>query len=175
MEINLFFGYFVPMKKKLLIRFLLFIGFGFSQAALAQLNCVQQTAGTESMHVETVQLLDADGASLRFEVLVADEGFERAAGFQHICPEVIENTLILFRYKSEIVGRFHMNNVHAPLDIGFFNKDGVLISHFLMETYSSNQKKLYSPEGTFQYALEARPGFFLDNNLLGPSTRLLLD
>ena len=55
-----------------------------------------------------------------------NEPDERAAGFQNISRSVIEKTLILFFFPSEINGLFHVRNVEVSLDIAFVKTDGAL-------------------------------------------------
>ena len=138
-------------------------------------SCVVATDGLASMHPETVRMKNDDGEEISLQVLVADDGFERASGFQHICPDVIEDTLILFRYPREVRGQFHMQNVHSPLDIAFMDGDGNVVSVLLMETYSGDHRPLYGPPGAFQYALEARPGFFQSFGISPQASNLLLN
>ena len=127
------------------------------------------------MHGESIRLQNDVGEVLTLDVLVADDAFERASGFQHICPQIIDQTLILFRYPQEVRGRFHMSNVHAPLDIAFIDGQGSVIAVLLMETYTENDRPLYGPDGRYQFALEARAGFFNTMGISPQSSRLLHD
>ncbi len=136
-------------------------------------DCVQSTRGIDSMHRERILLDDGAGTQLALDVLVADDGFERASGFQHVCPAVIDATLILFRYPAPASGQFHMQNVHAPLDIAFFDDRGQAIEMFLMATYRDDHRPLYGPGAPFLHALEAPAGFFAGHGLDAKSTRLL--
>ena len=151
------------------VQFLLSIGLP------AFANCSVVTEGIASMQLEPIRLANDQGEVLALDVLVADDTFERASGFQHVCPEVIDETLILFRYPGEVQGRFHMQNVHAPLDIAFFDGKGNVVSVQLMETYSDERRPLYGPSGSFQYALEARQGFFSAKGVSPRASKLLLD
>ena len=149
--------------------------FALTFSLQAGASCVAITDGIASMQEQTVHLINDHGKDIALDVLVADDGFERASGFQHVCPEVIEETLILFRYPAEVNGRFHMQNVHAPLDIAFFDGQGSVVAVLLMETYSDERRPLYGPDGPFQFALEARVGFFGANDVSADASRLRLD
>ena len=72
------------------------------------------------MHLATIVLTHENGQSIQMRTRVADEPNERAAGFQHICPQIIDLSAILFIYEQPTVANYHMNNVHDALDIGFF-------------------------------------------------------
>ncbi|MBX2867940.1 MAG: DUF192 domain-containing protein [Acidiferrobacterales bacterium] len=147
--------------------------FGVSVAQVFAADCVPATPGLKSMHQAKITLLNDEGKPLELIVRVADDAYERAAGFQHICPSVIDQTLILFLYPASIEGQFHMQNVHAPLDIVFFDSRGNFLKYQKMETYTETSRPLYGPGKPFQYALEAPVGFFADNNVTGYPSRLM--
>ena len=114
--------------------------------------------------------------SRTFTMLIADENDERAAGFQHICPDVISGTLILFVFPSEFVPSFHMRNVHAPLDIAFIDASGVVVDVQTMNTYvlGARNQPLYSPPVPAQAALEADVGFFTSEGIEPGVSRVIL-
>ena len=149
-------GVFVKTKLSVLHLFLVLA----SPLLWAGSNCVEMTREIRGMHTERILLLGAQDTQVVLDVRVADDGSERAAGFQHVCPDTIDTMLILFRYPSEVGGRFHMQNVHAPLDIAFFDAAGMAISIQRMETYNKDSRPLYGPDALFQYALEAPAGLF---------------
>lgn len=138
-------------------------------------DCVRLNEGMRSMHQEGITLLDDNGKSRHVQALVADDETERSFGFQHVCPDVIEDTTILFVYPRPVTASFHMSNVNAPLDIAFFDGQGQLISVLRMDIYTDEGRPLYSPGRSFQYALEARPGFFQDSALSPGRSRLIPD
>ncbi len=172
MVIRHLFRYFCAMKINLTILTLI-ICLGLSQFSLAQTSCKLTTDGLASMQIAQVTIVNDGGEEVVIKTLVADSNFERASGFQHICPSVIENTWILFRYPVEISSRFHMHNVHAPLDIAFFSNGGRLLETFLMQTYSDGNTPIYGPNEPFQYALEAPQGFFAGRDISAENSRLI--
>ncbi len=137
-------------------------------------ECVDSTEGIDSMDRITITLLNDQGKPIELSVLLADDAFERAAGFQSVCPEVIDKTLILFLYPTSIEGKFHMQNVHAPLDIVFFAANGRFLKYEKMETYTEDSQPLYGPGRPFQYALEAPVGFFAEHGVSGFPSQLVL-
>ena len=141
-------------------------------SAQAQFACVPTTQGIESMTEEIIQITNKDGEVLDLKVLLADDHRERAAGFQHVCPDVIQSTLILFKYDQEVYGKFHMNNVHAPLEIGFFDDQGILFKSMVMDVYEGDYRPVYGPVSRYQFALEARVGFFAEHRLLDEQSRI---
>ena len=146
--------------------------FAFTANTHVAASCVDATDGLNAMHEQTIVLVNDEGKELEFLVKVADESFERAAGFQHICPSVIQDTLILFAYKHEVFGRFHMQNVHGPLDIAFFKGNGHLLKTMVMQIYTDDARPLYSPDAPYQFALEAAPGFFARHKIQSSRSRI---
>ena len=136
-------------------------------------DCHTSNRGMDTMEVREIQLLDAGGKLHVVEAHIADDGAERGFGYQHICKRVIDRTAILFVYDSPTQGRFHMSNVKAPLDIGFFDPSGLLINQQLMTPYAEGESTLYYPGQEFQFALEARRGYFAEHNLVVGKTRLV--
>ena len=86
-------------------------------------GCVNATPGVQQMTPGQLRILTERGNGNRLDVLVATSAEARAAGFQHICPETIADTAILFRFERDTRAPFHMRNVHAPLDIAFIDTE----------------------------------------------------
>ncbi len=126
------------------------------------------------MHTEEVSLLNDRGQVVALQTRIADDEVERAAGYQHICENIIDSSSILFVWPKPIFTRFHMRNVKAPLDIGFFDTQGKLFSVMQMQPAGDDgDSQLYAPSQPFQYALEAGQGFFAEQNLSTQRTRLI--
>ncbi len=131
-------------------------------------ECVAATPQLEHMQHTQIRLQSTKGEWITVDARIADEPAESAAGFQHICPETIDQTFILFVYPRPYLGRFHMQNVYAPLDIAFIRGDGTLVSIQQMRAEppgSPVKPRLYSSPEPFMYALEARANFFAENNI----------
>ena len=141
----------------------------------AQADCRLSNRGTEQMQSARITLLNDQRRLIEVDSLIADDSLERASGYQYICPQVIARTTILFRYTEPGAGRFHMHNVKAPLDIGFFDENGVLIQAMVMHPYTNGEEILYAPMRKYQYALEARRGFFKEKELSAGSSELLIE
>ncbi len=127
------------------------------------------------MHQEIIRLVNDRGQSRSLSVRVADDPMERASGFQYICPEVIQHTLILFRFPQPIRTSFHMANVRAPLDIAFFDAYGKVVGVQRMQPYTEDHQPLYGPGVEFQYALEAPEGFLSQWGIRTERSRLVLE
>ena len=145
-----------------------------SPAARAQ-QCALATPGFAQMQAARIALINDGQSRVEFDALIADEPIEQASGYQYICPRVIARTTILFRYDAPTAGRFHMRNVNAPLDIGFFDAGGALLQTMVMQPYEDGAEILYAPMQKFQYALETRRGFFAEHALSAGNSRLLIE
>lgn len=126
------------------------------------------------MHHASVSLIHDSGEHTRLRVRVADDHNERAAGFQHICPEVIALSAILFVYDRPTNVSFHMFNVHAELDIGFFDDSGRLMRVIRMQPQMKGMSsaRYYRSEADFQYALETRAGFYREHGIVSGKATL---
>jgi uncharacterized membrane protein (UPF0127 family) len=135
-------------------------------------ECHSETGALLQMQ-QTQVTIENEGLIQRFTVRVADDTTERAAGFQHLCPQVIERTLMLFIFEQDRQAAFHMRNVHAVLDIGFFDAQGRLLQVAQMLPYSDPRAQRYTlANQPFRYALEARGGWFSEHGLK-PGSRLI--
>ena len=141
----------------------------------AEDGCVKSNDVLAAMQSEEISILNDKGKIIALQSLVADDSAKRAQGYQHICESVIRTTHILFVYTRPSGGGFHMRNVKAPLDIGFFDSSGKLFSVKLMDTYADGNSRVYSPGQAFQYALEGRAGLFSELNMSAGKTRLVIN
>ncbi len=151
------------------------LGGFFATSGLALAGCLPANAGMRSMHGESITLLDRFNGQVTIRTLVADDAYERSQGFQHVCGRTIDTITILFAYTHPTAALFHMSNVQQALDIGFFDDQGVLIRIMTMKPYTGQSRPLYGPGQPFQYALEARMGFFDESGLSEGISRLVLD
>ncbi|MBO3800322.1 MAG: DUF192 domain-containing protein [Candidatus Brockarchaeota archaeon] len=124
------------------------------------------------METAKIKIVNDEGQVLELEVKVADEPDERAAGFQNISRSIMEKTIILFVFPSEINGLFHMRNVEASLDIAFVKANGTIIEIMRMDPDPS---RLYGPNESFKYAIEAPPGFFEEKKITSKRSRLIVE
>jgi uncharacterized membrane protein (UPF0127 family) len=136
------------------------------------------TAEFNRMRTCPVQLITDAGKTLPIEVRIADEPELQAAGFQRIGEGVIEKSFILFVYDREGIRQFHMRNVRVALDIAFIGSDGTIQEILLMKIDAAMPApflNLYKSIKPFQYALEARAGFFTEQGLSAGRGRLRIE
>ncbi len=146
-----------------------------------EFKCELDNAALQAMYRSTVSFesgSNGDETTKNIVVKTADNNATRAAGFQRVCASTIAKTPILFLFNSPVIPNFHMNNVVAAIDIAFIDEHGEIESIHAMQPYSLLllKKPLYSPKRPIVAALEARPGFFSDNNLMaGDAIRWVAD
>jgi len=129
--------------------------------------CEETTPELEAMDAGELALSGPGGDSVGIEVRVADDYRERAVGFQHVCPEMIERTAIYFVFSHPRRPNFHMRNVHAPLDIAFIDEDGMIVDIQRMKPYvlGAEEHPTYGVPGPVRAALETRAGYFDDRGI----------
>jgi len=128
------------------------------------------------MQEKKIILLDDQGKKVPLRARIADEPAELAAGYQFICPQVIQNSAILFDFGRQFTSRFHMRGVFAPLDIAFFDQSGKLVNVAYMTAEPpgfSGRRKLYAATAPYRYALETPAGYLADHHLAGTRIRLV--
>ena len=156
------------MRSIRIIKLLIFIVPACATYVLADESCELATPQWSKMDIQSVRLIRNDGEVIRLRSRIADSARERSAGFQHICPQIIQLSSILFVYEQPTNARFHMFNVHDSLDIGFFDHDRKLITVLRMTPQDINsQSSVTYGIGSvkFMFALEARANFFDDHGL----------
>ncbi len=122
------------------------------------------TAAFCSMQPGSIRLLGPDGASVDVDVLIADNAVRRAAGYQFIAGDVVQETAIFFLFEAATAGSFHMCNVEVPLDIIWFRANGSILDALLMRPGGVGNPSLcaqtYQPRrfGAYQFALELPEG-----------------
>ena len=136
-------------------------------------ECQLEPPSLAAMDLKEISLINDAGKEVLVNARIADDFQERMDGFQHVCPEVIAKEFILFVFKRPIVSQFHMNNVHAPLDIAFVAVGGTVMNIQTMYPYGpSGTKLLYGPREAFLYALEAPEGYFAKVGISARKSRL---
>ncbi len=139
-------------------------------------ECVPATRELAGMQAGVITVTRDDGSATQMPVRVADDARERAAGFQHICPATVSETQILFLFPRPTSVAFHMNNVHAPLDIAFIDEHGRIIDIQHMAAYAAQPgrqgKRYYRPPARVSAALETRPGLFASLGVTAGNARI---
>ncbi len=137
-------------------------------------ECLESTAPWSAMETREITLADKTGTTMRFLAKIADDGSERAAGFQHLCPHVIEEMPMLFLFGGELRPTFHMRNVHRALDIAFIDANGRIDEIKRMDPYvlGAVKRPLYRSRLPVFAAMEAHAGFFAQQGIVAGRWKL---
>ena len=92
-------------------------------------------------------------------LLVADEEAERGAGLRGV-TDLGGYDGMLFVNESDVTSAYTMSGVTEPLDIGWYDAGGALVSRTAMEPCPEGGPDcpLYSADGPYRFALEAFAG-----------------
>ncbi|MEK7251659.1 MAG: DUF192 domain-containing protein [Actinomycetota bacterium] len=90
-------------------------------------------------------------------VAVADTPALRAQGLMGV-TDLGELDGMLFVFESNVSNGFWMKDTPIPLDIAFFDVDGVLVDLLTMTPCESDPCPTYSPAGEYRYAIETGVG-----------------
>lgn len=156
------------MKYRLRLITLILLLFQFnSTVADEQQTCSFATPAFKKMEIHRISIEKDNGEKVRVRPRIADDSDERRAGYQYICPEIIDVTSILFVYSKEVDFQYHMFNVFGALDIGFFSADGILVTVATMypQVEGDANAEYYTSSEPYKYALEIRPGFFEEHGI----------
>ncbi len=99
--------------------------------------------------------LALDGTNLL--VAVADDSDERRQGLMGL-EDLGDLDGMLFVFGGDTESGFWMKNTLIPLDIAFFNAEGVFVDGFRMEPCTADPCPTYRPGGSYRYALEMPAG-----------------
>jgi uncharacterized protein len=96
-----------------------------------------------------------DGTNLL--VAVADDSDERRQGLMGL-EDLGDLDGMLFVFDVDTESGFWMKNTLIPLDIAFFDDEGVFVDGFRMEPCTADPCPSYRPGGSYRYALEMPAG-----------------
>lgn len=106
------------------------------------------------VHRVPVSLIAPDGTITRIEAEIADSDNERARGLMDR-PLLEPGTGMLFLFEEADERVFWMKNTSIPLDILFFDADGVFVSRTTMNPCADGDAcPTYASEAPARYALE---------------------
>lgn len=118
------------------------------------------------MPVKTGYLVSKKGKQI-FQYRHAKTAQATQFGFQFACPETIQQTQILFEFRTSYTPRFHMQNVYAALDIAFIDENKIIVDIQTMQPYDqASPIVLYQPPQPVRFALEAHAGYFVSKKIV---------
>lgn len=90
-------------------------------------------------------------------VAVAESSNQRSQGLMGV-TDLGGLDGMLFVFQSESNGGFWMKDTLIPLEIAFFDSEGVLVDELTMEPCTADPCPSYRPGGSYRYAVEAPTG-----------------
>ena len=90
-------------------------------------------------------------------VAMADTPALRAQGLMGV-TDLGGRDGMLFVFAEDVSGGFWMKDTLIPLDIAFFDADGVLVDLLTMVPCESDPCPIYTPTGAYRYAIETDVG-----------------
>lgn len=104
-------------------------------------------------------------------VEIADTPSKRSVGLMHR-TKLANDRGMLFVFPEEDYLSFWMKNTKIPLDIGYFNQDGILLEIYSMKP--NQESEVYGSRKKAIYALEVNQGWFSENGII-PGAVLVLE
>lgn len=113
---------------------------------------------------EHITLLAPSGETLTVLVEIADEPSEQRQGlmFRRNLPK---GRGMLFVFSEPQILSFWMKNTLIPLDVVFFDSQGVFVSSQRMVPCNGDPCPLYNSGGLAQYALEVPAGYVAEQSI----------
>lgn len=110
--------------------------------------------------IDTIFDLSVNNVPFKAQVAVFDS--EKMRGLMYR-ETLAENNGMVFVYDSPTQASFWMKNTLIPLDIGFFDKNGVLTE--VKKLYPQNLDAVKSARTDIMYCIEMNAGWFDKNNV----------
>ncbi|MDX2186998.1 MAG: DUF192 domain-containing protein [Opitutaceae bacterium] len=139
---------------------------GLLLALLSGCGARDAQARREAEPISTWFDVTVDKLPLRVQLAVTSEEMARGLMGRR---DLAQNQGMLFTYRSPTRMSFYMRNTPTPLDIGFFDSDGVLREVYPLYPY--DEKTVASRSDELKYALEVNQGWFSANGVK-PGARL---
>lgn len=140
-----------------------FLGFGFWLFVFVSLpGC----AGTSSLLAQShIALTSPSGENILLKVEVADDDESRERGLMFRTHLDLDAGM-LFVFDEAKPLSFWMKNTLIPLDILYFDSEGMLVSAVTMTPCTADPCATYPSGGSSLYALEV-PSGFIENHQIG--------
>lgn len=106
-----------------------------------------------------------------FRVAVADTPALRSQGLMGV-TELGTREGMLFVFTEDVATGFWMKDTLIPLDIAYFDADGLFVDGFTMVPCTEDPCTVYTPAGRYRYAVEAGEGQLVG---VGPGSILVPD
>lgn len=111
----------------------------------------QAMAAVSDSFPESEVVVRCGEADRLLHVLEASTPEQRRLGLMFRYRSELQHDGMLFRYPSDVIAAFHMENTYMPLRIYWFDVEGACVGSADLEAMSSKQVEAPRP---FRYALE---------------------
>lgn len=154
--------YLYPLMSRRLFNFILLI-------PLLLVACTPEQEKAEPATVQDWLPLNINGVDLKAQIAITGGEMQKGLMYRESLPE---DCGMLFIYKEEDRRSFWMANTPLPLDIGFFDRKGMLLEIHRLVPFDTNPVASRSRE--VQFALEMPKGWFAGKGLY-PGVKLSLE
>ncbi len=137
-----------------IISMLLVVSASLAMSACGKLQPPQTT------QADTIFDMSVGGVPFKAEIALSDEEKMRGLMFRESMPK---NNGMIFVYTTPTRVSFWMKNTLIPLDIGFFDKNGILTE--VRKLYPQNLDSVKSSRADILYCVEMNAGWFEKNNV----------
>jgi len=120
------------------------------------------------LSVTSCEFLNSDGLmsarvdDIEVRVAIASDSESRRQGLMGRASMGQDEGMLL-AYPRQLIIQLWMLNTHLPLDVGFFDRDGILVGIISMEP--DGGRKVHQAPQPCMYALEMNRGWFAQNNI----------
>ena len=129
--------------------------------------------GCAQPHTESVELVLSmnQDTQILVNAEIADDPLERQKGLM-FRDQLAENDGMIFIFDDEEPRSFWMKNTFIPLDILYFDSNGLLVSALTMEPCIADPCKGYPSKNPAKYVLEVNKGFIEQHNIQPGKVRI---
>lgn len=157
--------FFQTKKSKVILLLGVVLVLAISWYTISANSETRESRAFRAMPSGSIQVVNDLGNTVTLNLKVADTPAARTAGFKGSGTATIANNAILMVYTADSAERHSVQNVKAPLEIGFFRANGELIQ---ITTTRLGATTTYGTTGTanrYRYVIMAPVGYFARNNI----------
>jgi len=117
-----------------------------------------------NMPVGTVDIRNDMGEVVTLSVHIAETNDARQSGFRGVGTQVVNDSVVLYRYLRNTTVSHNTEKVRAPLDMAFFDENGEILNVVRAEADSSTRHSA-GARVQYRYILASGAGFLERNNI----------
>lgn len=146
----------IYLNRKILVSLLLALGIIISVVAIPYVMATNDVDDVNNLDNQNKTFYSSQDLNLN-QIEVADNNRTRAQGLM-FRSDLCDECAMIFIYNYPTKSGFWMKNTQVSLDIIFMDDKGKIINY---HEYAEplNTQKIYYPEASYMFALEAKAGF----------------